>query len=330
MRKFLFALVLLLGVIFFIGKYAEIQAIGETLRHGDWRYLGLALGLEVIWLFNVAMTYWVIYRKIGLDEKVETLLLASSGAYFANVVAPTAGASGMAVFISTARRRGYSTARTTIAGLLYLLFDYLGFLCVLSLGLIILFRRNDLNIPEIIASIALLSIAVILVTLLYLGFHSARQLGNALAWFARQGNRLLKPFVHRLYFSESHAYEFAQEAAIALHELRHKPGDLILPAFLGILNKALLILILFLMFKAFSVPLSLGTLIAGFSISYLFLIVSPTPAGLGFVEGALTLALSSMYIPLGAAAIVALAYRGITFWLPLAIGGLSLRLLESR
>jgi uncharacterized membrane protein YbhN (UPF0104 family) len=172
MRKFLIAFVLLLGVVFFIGKYAEIQAIGETLRHGDWRYLGLALGLEVVWLFTVAMTYWVIYRKIGLDEKVETLLLASSGAYFANVVAPTAGASGLAVFISTARRRGYSTARTTIAGLLYLLFDYLGF-CVLS-WIDCSLRRNDLNIPEIIASIALLLIAGSWFLALP-RFHSARQ-----------------------------------------------------------------------------------------------------------------------------------------------------------
>jgi uncharacterized protein (TIRG00374 family) len=71
-------------------------------------------------------------------------------------------------------------------------------------------------------------------------------------------------------------------------------------------------------------------LIAAFSIGYLFLIVSPTPAGIGTVEGALTLALSTMYIPMGSAVVIALAYRGITFWVPLAFGGIALRMLENR
>ena len=73
------------------------------------------------------------------------------------------------------------------------------------------------------------------------------------------------------------------------------------------------------------VPVSAGTLIAGFSISYLFMIVSPTPAGIGVVEGFLTVALSSMYVPLSDATVITLAYRGITFWIPLFIGLLAFR-----
>jgi uncharacterized membrane protein YbhN (UPF0104 family) len=57
----------------------------------------------------------------------------------------------------------------------------------------------------------------------------------------------------------------------------------------------------------------------------MFMIVSPTPAGIGVVEGALTLGLHSLNVSLGNAALVALAYRGITFWIPLLFGMLSLR-----
>jgi uncharacterized protein (TIRG00374 family) len=57
-------------------------------------------------------------------------------------------------------------------------------------------------------------------------------------------------------------------------------------------------------------------------------IISPTPAGLGVVEGALTLALTSMYISLEDAAVITLSYRGITFWTPLLFGMISLRALE--
>ena len=79
---------------------------------------------------------------------------------------------------------------------------------------------------------------------------------------------------------------------------------------------------------AFQVEFTAGTLIAGFSVGYLFWIVSPTPAGIGFVEGAMTLALGSLNVPLGAATVVALSYRGVIFWVPLPFGMVALRWLE--
>ena len=73
-------------------------------------------------------------------------------------------------------------------------------------------------------------------------------------------------------------------------------------------------------FLAFQVPFSAGTIIGGFAIAYLFLIVSPTPAGIGIVEGIMPLALSSLRVPWSEAVVITLAYRGITFWIPLALG----------
>jgi glycosyltransferase 2 family protein len=327
MRKFVIALIIFLSVVFIFTRLTEMQSIGETLQQGDWHYLLLALILEIVWLFNVAVSYWSIYRTVGLKEKIDTLLLASSGAYFVNVIAPTAGMSGMAVFLSTARRRGYSTGRTAVANFLYLFFDYLGFILVLILGLSILFRRNTLTNSELIGAAVLIGSAIVFSALLIIGMRSRIKLANIFASVIRFANRILG-FLHRQQQSEDKAREFAFEISDGLQDVRKRPGSLFFPAFLAINSKFLLILILLFMFKAFSVPLSIGTLIASFSIGYLFLIVSPTPAGLGMVEGALTLALSSMYIPLGAAAVVALAYRAVTFWVPLAIGGLSLRILE--
>ena len=75
--------------------------------------------------------------------------------------------------------------------------------------------------------------------------------------------------------------------------------------------------ILAVILPAFEVPFTAGTIIGGFSISYLFLIVSPTPSGIGIVEGIMPLALSSLSVPWSQAVIITLAYRGITFWLPL-------------
>ncbi len=325
MRKFIIALLLFLGVLFILLRISEIQNVVGTLKRGDWRFVFLAILVILIWLVNTAASYWSIYRAIGLDEKVENLLPVVAAANFANIVAPTAGMSGMAIFVSEAQRRNYSPGRAAVAGALFVLFDYAAFFCVLAVGFSVLIRRNDLNIGEVIASGLLLGFAVVLAFLIYLGLRSAQALGKALAWLARLTNRVLWPFIHREYLSEKRAYEFAHDAAGGLKEIDRQPGNLILPLFLALSKQLLLIIILFLSFLAFKVPVSLGTLIASFSLGYLSLIVSPTPSGLGVVEGVLTVALISMYVDKGAAAVITLAYRGITFWFPLLIGLIAFR-----
>jgi hypothetical protein len=196
------------------------------------------------------------------------------------------------------------------------------------LGLVVLFRRHNLNISEIVASIFLLLVALGIAALMYMGMRSSLTLGNILARMARLINHILWRFLHRPYLSEDRAHQFAMEIGEGLLELRARPQKLF-PAFtLALLNKTLLISILFFTFLAFKAPFTIGTLVAGFSVAYLFMIVSPTPSGIGVVEGVMTLVLRSMYIPLGKAALISLAFRGITFWLPLVFGLLAFRHLE--
>ena len=328
MRNLLFVLIFFVGVLFIIARLAEVQAIFETLQRGDWRYILLAVGIVFLWLLTIAFSYEVIYSALGLKEKIKVLLPMACAAIFLNVVAPSAGMSGMAVFVAQAKRQKYSTGKAAVAGALFVLLDYGAFCCVLALGLIVLFRRNTLDAGEIFASVILLIISLTLATLIYLGMRSAQSLGRALAGMARLVNQLLRPVLKREYLSEERAYEFAGDAGDGLQVLLKSPQRLVIPVGLALLKQAMLIGILWCSFMLFQVPFSTGTLIAGFSIGYLFMIITPTPAGLGFVEGALTLALTSMYIPFSAAAIVTLAYRGFTFWIPLLVGMVAFRMLD--
>ena len=328
MKKLIFALVLMIGFVFIITNITEVQSIADTLRQGEMRYIFISVVLIFIWILTIAVSYWIVYRGVGLEEKYERIVVLSSASFFVNVIAPSVGVGGLAVFIAEGRRRGYSTARVTVASVLVVLFDYLGFLCVLALGLVVLIRRNNLGTSELVASAILLIIAFIYIMLLFLGLKSGDSLGRVLARAAHYINRLLWPLLHRQYLSESRAHEFAQEASSGLALLRQKPINLILPLILGLFSKIILAAILLCMFLAFNVPFSAGTIVAGFSIGYLFVIVSPTPAGIGVVEGALTLGLSSLGLSLGAATVIALAYRGVTFWIPLLLGMFSFRWLS--
>ena len=114
-------------------------------------------------------------------------------------------------------------------------------------------------------------------------------------------------------------------------DLRSLPGksrSLIKPVLYALATKVLMMGVLMASFFSFQVPFTTATIIGGFSISYLFLIVSPTPSGIGIVEGVMPLALTSFRVPWSDAVIITLAYRGITFWLPLGIGALAFRMLN--
>ncbi len=328
MRKFIFILVIFLGAAFVYLSFGELQVILKTLQQGNFWFVLIALLVQFGWFAIAGLTFRSLYHVLGIDETVYKLSLLAAAANFVNIVAPSAGMGGMAIYVSNAHRRGLSQGKITVASMLYIFLDYIAFMVVLALGLFVLFRRNDLNATELAASSIIFAIAAGMGFLMYLGSRSAMALGNALAWMARLANRVARPFIHREYLSEARAHRFAYEMAVDLKSLPARPRSLVMPLLYAFANKTFLMCVLLSIFLAFQVPFSAGTIIGGFAISYLFLIVSPTPSGIGIVEGVMPLALSSLRVEWSQAVIITLAYRGITFWIPLGIGALALRILE--
>ena len=325
MRKFLVVLVLFIGAVFVIFSFSELEHTVATLQQGKLLYLFLAFLIQIGWFFLIGITYRSLYRLLGMKESIMNLTKIAVAATFVNVIMPTAGVGGIAIFVNSAKKNGHPTGKVTLAAALFVLFDYAAFLAVLALGWIVLIRRNDLNAGEITASLILLIIALILTFTLYLGSRSANAMGNFLASLARMVNFILRPIIRRNYLQEERAHAFAQEMADGLSSLPNRPRGLLKPLFLAFLNKGLLICILLCSFLAFQVPFSGGTIIGGFAIGYLFVIVSPTPSGIGVVEGALPLALKSLRVIWSQAVIITIAYRAMTFWVPLGVGAWAFR-----
>lgn len=326
MRKLLIYAALLLGLILVISQFTEVEKIAVTLQSGDWRFVLLAVICEIAWLWLIGRMYYSIYRMLDIEVEHNHMISLASAANFASVVAPSGGMSSMAVFIADARQRGLSTARVTVANIIYILCEYLGILGAFALGMVVLVRRNNFYWPALAAAAILVVMVLTLVGLLFLAVRSPRRFSLVLGWLARALNFVLRPFIRREYVSLDRAQQFASEASQSISLMRsHSPWRITRPVLLSITNKFVLMLILALVFMAFRVPFSAGTLVAGFSVSYLFVIVSPTPAGLGIVEGMLTLWLRTLGVPIEPAAVIALAFRGVTFWQPLFIGGFMFR-----
>jgi len=328
MPKLLTVIVLFLAVTLVIFSFSELQDVLQTLHRAHPWYVALGLIVEAAWFFVLGWIFQSNYALLGLKESKRRLTLVAAAGGFVSIVTPSGGVGGLAVFVADARGRGHPSAKVTVAGALYLLLDEAAFLCVLALGIIVLIRRNHLGAGEISASLILLAVASVLAFLLYLAYRSPQGLGETLARLARIVNIIVRPFIHRDYLSEERAHEFAADVSEGLASLPARPGSLIQPFLLSILNKALLMAVLTFSLLAFNVAFTAGTVVAGFAVGYLFLIVSPTPSGVGVVEGIMPLALRTLGVDFSQAVLVTLLYRGITFWLPLGAGAIALRFLH--
>lgn len=329
MKKLFVIIVIFLGIAVIAISFSELETIIKTLQHAHLGFFILAILFQFTWFVSTGRMYQSIYHLLGIDESILTLSRIATAANFINVVAPTAGVGGIALFASEARRRGHPAGKVTVAAALFLLLDQAAFLSVLAVGLIVLIRRNDLTAGEISASLFLLGIAISYAFVLYLGYRSEEKLGNLLAKIVRIINRIVHIFRKGEYLSETRAHQYAHEISEGFAGLTEKPSSLIRPVLWGILDKILLMCVLICAFLSFEVPFSAGTIIAGFSIAYLFLIVSPTPSGIGIVEGLMPIALTSLSVDWSQAVVITLTYRTVTFWVPFGIGAWAFRSLHT-
>jgi uncharacterized protein (TIRG00374 family) len=329
MKKFFVPVILFLGIAVLVISFGELKTIIRTLQKAHLEFLILAILIQIAWFFTTGRMYQSVYHLLGLDETITNLSRIATAANFINIVAPTAGMGGIALFAAEARRRGHPTGRVTVAAALFLSLDHAAFLVVLSLGLIVLIHRNNLTAGDISATLFMVGIALSYAIILYLGYRSEEKLGNLLAKLARTVNYFVKFFRKEEYLSEARAHEFAHEVSEGFSGLTEQPSSLVRPIFWGIMDKSLLMCILACAFLSFEVPFSAGTIVAGFSIAYLFLVVSPTPSGIGIVEGLMPIALASLNVNWSQAVVITLTYRMVTFWVPFGIGAWTFRSLHA-
>jgi glycosyltransferase 2 family protein len=328
MRKLFIWIAFLLAAVLVAFSLSEIEQTIETLQHARPVFIFTALVLQIGFLACETVGYRLLYHLMDLRESFRRLFLLVVASSFLNIVAPSAGATGIAVFVDDARRRNLAPGRTAAAAALYLFLDYAAFMVALSLGLLVLFRRGNLNFGEIGASVLMGLLCLGFGVLLYIGSHSGEQVGQILTRMARLVNKVLYPFYRRDYVREARAHEFSLEIAEGLSVLRSHRRRLLKPFAFALLGKTLHALLLMFVFLGFGVDFSAGTVIGGFAISYLFLIISPTPSGIGVVETILPLALVSLRLSWPQAVVVTLTYRALTFWLPLALGAVAFRVLQ--
>jgi uncharacterized protein (TIRG00374 family) len=232
------------------------------------------------------------------------------------------------LFVDEAVRGGLPGARAAAAALLARIGDSIGFTVWMLGGLAYLFFARDLRPYEIAAAAALLVLTAATGGLLLLGLARPLYLRRMLGWFARVVNRVLiwsaRPAPLDDTWADRHADEFAR-AGIALGE---HPQHLIRTLGIAVMGHLFDLLSVAALFAAFRQPAEPGVVIAVYTVGILFWKMSPVPEGVGVVEGVMVLAMTSLGVPAAKATVIALSFRGLTYWLPMLTGFLMLRRLR--
>jgi uncharacterized protein (TIRG00374 family) len=324
-RRWLLHLLIVAFLWVVLTRFTEIENLLKTLAQGKWQWVLVAALLQVVYYIAYAALYQTAFYTVGVESRVRELLPVTMGSIFVNVVAPSGGASAVALFVDDAARRGQSAARATVGTLLVLVADFIAFSLVLIIGLTYLFLQHHLKAYEILASAILLLIITALSSVLLLGTWQPNRLRRLLGWLQRTLNRLAarlrRPAFLTEDWAEKNTAEFTQ-AAIAITAYPQRLGRTLIVA-LGVHLVALLSL--YALFLAFYQPIKLGPLVAGFAMGILFLVISPIPMGIGVVEAVMPLVYISLGVPGETATLVTFAFRGLSFWLPFVIGFLLLR-----
>jgi len=312
-----------------VAKLTEIEKLAETLTQGQWPWILAAMLLQFLYYLVFSTVYQSAFITVDVSSKIRDLLPVTFASIFVNVVAPSGGASGAALFVDDAARRGQSAARAAVGTILVLIADFSAFTLILLVGLTILFLEHDLAFYEVVAALILIAATLSLTGMLLLGLwhpERLRQLLNRVQQAVnRAGSWFRRPSLLNRDWSEKNAAEFTAAA----QALATRPKQLVRTLTAALAAHFVGLVSLYVLFRAFQYPITFGPLVAGYSMAILFLIVSPTPMGVGVVEGVTPLVLISLGVPAAVATVVVLTFRGLSFWLPMVIGFVLLQRLKS-
>ncbi len=319
-RRWIFWIRVIIFLWVVISRFSQIKNLYDSLLQGQWQWVIVAILLQVLYFSLYSEIYHSAFMTVGVQSQLGELIPVTFSAMFMNVAVPIGGASGASLFVDDATRRGQSGARATVGTLLVLISDFSAFTLILIVGVIYLITHQNFKFYEAITAFILLVVIGVMTSFLLMGLWRPQALRRFMNFARRVANRIAhlfkRPDVLDESWVERNTGEFT-EAAIAIAA---QPALLLRTVATAFAAHTVNLATLFALFLAFHQRVHFGVLVAGYAMGILFWVISITPQGIGVVEGMMTLVFASLGVPIERATIIALTFRGMTFWLPMAIG----------
>jgi uncharacterized protein (TIRG00374 family) len=294
---------LVASLVFVLPTFADLPDTWERLRHGDTRWLVLALGLEAVSFLG----HIILFRAVGNDGRGRVGIRASTEITLAGHAATrlfaSGGAGGVALTAWALRRSGMERADVAARMTTFLVLLYAVYMAALVVGGVGLFAGVLPGTAPLALTLvpAAFGAAVIVVAL------ALPRLSDLLERAHERGRSIgrIAPAARGVGDGVRDAMRMAR---------RLDPG----------LAGALLwwvgdVAVLWACFEAFGGSPALAVVAMAYFVGMLANTL-PLPGGLGGVDGGMVAALVAFGTDPALAVVAVLAYRGFAFWLPIVPG----------
>jgi uncharacterized protein (TIRG00374 family) len=313
-------------LIFLVPRLSEHEQLLAALGNGEWLWLLAAFAMMVLMYGATIELYRHSYRTVGIDYSFGYMTRVHFAAMFANIITPSVGLAGAALFVKDARHHGSSHVRGVLGYALESLFYQVGFVVVLLLVFAgVLLSGTNLDFTEIIVLLLILLLVFTQFFLYAMVFYKPQVLEKILNVLAKLSDHLsLKVRKKKVFpegWSEGRVAEMKEVLTLMLNGRQGwaRAVGLSVAAFIA---QVLMCVFLLLSFRQqIGFPVLSGMLIGGSLAGAFF----TGPHGVGVVEFGLTLILSHYGVDRGSAMLIAVAYRGLTFWIPFFVGFFAFR-----
>jgi len=307
--------VIALGIVLLRGE--SFVELVETMSRGALIPLILAFVVQMGKYVAQGFAYSASFRTVEerLSPKLCFPLVFS--AFFMNTVAPSLNTSGNLVFVDVARRRGIGGGKATAAVILMQTSIETGFMVIMIIGFIIIHINGSLTPFIFIVGLWVVVLVGIMGGSLVLARRSPQRLAGILRPLEQLANRFSKRF--RKKSMKPWAIEAGEALCEAAGEIAKNPTWAVRVFLLSVLASLFELGCFIMVGIAFGVT-DPAALLGGYVVAILFTMIAITPMGLGVVEAAIVVMLTSYGVPLGVATAISLVFRGIVFWGPFAVG----------
>ncbi len=322
---------LLIGISGFLYLHRhELDSLTHALRSGRWPWLLVAAVSEALCFLNEAYYFSRAFRLTGSQIPALSVVPVLLGAQTLSVVVPSEFLADQSLFFSFARRHGQSPTQVALGVSLAEVAEFFSFIAVLVVGFLLLAVHRDVQHFEVAAGYVVSLLCLLLSVAVVFLLWKPQPIARILIALQSLWNRFCHATGLPWSLSEDWAERMNQRLIEGITIARRNPRGLAILFLLALAGHLLRIFCLFAVIQAFGLPVALWKVTTAYAVGTLVWIASPIPGGIGLVEGAYSLVFVSLGIVPAAAATLALAYRGITFWLPLGAGIAALRFLSSR
>lgn len=316
-------LTLATAVVLFLNR-ADLPRGWYALRHAEIGWLLVLAAVTGLGLVVLGAEHTAAQRAVGLRPRLSRVAPLALAARFVNSVAKSGGLAGLAVFRARARRDDQPMGQVVAAYLLVTVLDVVAFAVILAAALALVVATRRFTTTDGAASVVFAGYLAVVVAVMACAARSRTAIRRLYA-LPRKLRTRFGPRRHPPPAEMDAGHAPADELFDAIAVVRQNPSTAFPVALTALGVDAVGTVQLWAVLHALGVDAGVAVAVVSYGLSTLLGIVGFLPGGLGFVEFSLGAVLVSFGVSVGVAATAVVLYRIAEFWMPLAVGGLTLR-----